>query len=186
MPPKQTPYQLSKGLGYNQKTPAFLVALQQRIAGNDPDNVDSEAIDGRPAIPTRPEGEASGDEESEDEKPQVVVIREGKHLTEVEADNESRKVKGLPPRQTINEHADTSTQPPASKVKVKDPKTGLSFSSSSSTVGTVQKAVSRKRKGVSVEQDPASDPTPEHQGEKKAKKAKRQAQSKALISFGDE
>lgn len=68
-----------------------MVALQQRIAGNEPGNNDFERSDGRPAIPTRPEGEASGDEESDDEKPQVVVVREGKHLNEAEVDNEKRK-----------------------------------------------------------------------------------------------
>lgn len=47
----------------------------------------------RPAIPERPEGDpGSADEEDDmDEKPQVVVLREGKHLTEREAENVKRK-----------------------------------------------------------------------------------------------
>ena len=46
----------------------------------------------RPAIPERPNDErGSADEDDGDEKPQVVVLKEGKHLTEREAENERRK-----------------------------------------------------------------------------------------------
>jgi Domain of unknown function (DUF4604) len=46
----------------------------------------------RPAIPERPEDDpGSADEDDGDEKPQVVVLREGKHLTEREAENVRRK-----------------------------------------------------------------------------------------------
>ena len=46
----------------------------------------------RPAIPERPDDEqGSADEDDGDEKPQVVVLKEGKHLTEREAENERRK-----------------------------------------------------------------------------------------------
>lgn len=42
----------------------------------------------RPAIPERPaDDQGSADEDFADEKPQVVVLREGKHLTEREAEN---------------------------------------------------------------------------------------------------
>ena len=46
----------------------------------------------RPSIPERPKDEpGSEDEDCDDEKPQVIVLREGKHLTEREAQNEKRK-----------------------------------------------------------------------------------------------
>jgi hypothetical protein len=51
----------------------------------------------RPPIPTRPPGnpgnadENEEDEDFEDERPQVVVLKEGKHLTEREAENMRRK-----------------------------------------------------------------------------------------------
>jgi len=46
----------------------------------------------RPAIPERPADDpGSADEDDGDEKPQVVVLREGKHLTEREAENVRRK-----------------------------------------------------------------------------------------------
>ena len=39
----------------------------------------------RPAIPERPEDEqGSADEDDQDERPQIVVLREGKHLSERE------------------------------------------------------------------------------------------------------
>lgn len=42
----------------------------------------------RPPIPERPEGNVgSEDEDLGDEKPQVVVLKEGKHLTERAAEN---------------------------------------------------------------------------------------------------
>ncbi|KIK57988.1 hypothetical protein GYMLUDRAFT_703807 [Collybiopsis luxurians FD-317 M1] len=46
----------------------------------------------RPPIPTRPDDDpGSADEDSDDEKPQVVVLKAGKHLSEREAENERRK-----------------------------------------------------------------------------------------------
>jgi Domain of unknown function (DUF4604) len=46
----------------------------------------------RPAIPERPEDDpGSEDEDDRDEKPQVVVLKAGKHLTEREAENVRRK-----------------------------------------------------------------------------------------------
>ena len=46
----------------------------------------------RPAIPERPKDEpGSADEDDGDEKPQVVVLKAGKHLTEREAEDVRRK-----------------------------------------------------------------------------------------------
>jgi hypothetical protein len=111
MAPKEpNRHQLSSRLSYSQNTPSFLLKLQNRIAGI-PDEEEEEyddefeddgsgrpPIPRRPAIPERPEDEpGSADEDDGDEKPQVVVLREGKHLTEREAENVRRKgMLGLP------------------------------------------------------------------------------------------
>ena len=66
---------------------------------NEEDEFDSwQASSGRPPIPrrptppSRPEGDPGSDQEdADDEKPQVVVLKEGKHLTAEEAGNERRK-----------------------------------------------------------------------------------------------
>jgi len=95
-----TRHQLSSRLSYDKQTPSFLRRLQNRVAGipDDDDNDDEYEQDDRPPppkrppIPERPEGDrGSADEEEGDEKPQVVVLKEGKHLTEREAENEKRK-----------------------------------------------------------------------------------------------
>lgn len=103
MAPKEpTKHQISSRLSYSQNTPAFLQKLQNRIAGipEDDEGSESEQWDGtgrppipqRPAIPERPDDDpGSADEDDGDEKPQVVVLREGKHLTEREAENVRRK-----------------------------------------------------------------------------------------------
>jgi hypothetical protein len=101
MPPKEpTRHQLSSRLSYNQNTPSFLLKLQNRIAGIPDEDEDEEFEDdgsGRPPIPLRPaiperptDDPGSADEDDGDEKPQVVVLREGKHLTEREAENVRR------------------------------------------------------------------------------------------------
>lgn len=104
MAPKEpTKHQLSARLSYNQGKPAFLQKLQNRMAGivDSEDEEDEEFEDDgsgrppiprRPAIPERPASQpGSEDEEDGDEKPQVVVLREGKHLTEREAENVRRR-----------------------------------------------------------------------------------------------
>lgn len=103
MPPKEpSRYQLSSRLTFNQDTPAFLQRLKNKVAGvsndEDEDFDEWQAASGRPPIPRRPtpperpaDEPGSADEEDDDEKPQVVVLREGKHLTAREAENERRK-----------------------------------------------------------------------------------------------
>lgn len=104
MPPKElNRHQFSSKLSYSQNTPSFLLKLQNRIAGipDEEEEFDEEFEDDgsgrppiprRPAIPERPDGDTgSADEDDADEKPQVVVLREGKHLTEREAENIRRK-----------------------------------------------------------------------------------------------
>jgi hypothetical protein len=112
MPPKDpTNAQISSRLSYSQNTPTFLLKLQNRIAGipDEPDEYSEYGagefyddgsgrppIPQRPAIPERPEDDpGSADEDDGDEKPQVVVLREGKHLTEREVENAKRKGESL-------------------------------------------------------------------------------------------
>lgn len=113
-PKEPTKAQLSSRLSYSQNTPAFLLRLQNKVAGTvttddeEPQYEDDEFEDyargsgrrpipkrpaePRPAIPERPADDpGSADEDDLDEAPQVVVLKEGKHLTEREAENERRK-----------------------------------------------------------------------------------------------
>jgi hypothetical protein len=110
MAPKEpTRHQISSRLSYTQTTPAFLLKLQNRIAGvPDADESGDEFEDDgsgrppiprRPAIPERPADEpGSADEEDGDERPVVVVLKEGKHLSAWAAENERRKGARARPR----------------------------------------------------------------------------------------
>lgn len=107
MAPKEpTRAQLSSKLSYQQSVPSFLTKFKNRMAGvvdEDDEDEDEEfehVGDGRepiprrprPAIPERPADDpGSADEDGYDERPQVVVLREGKHLTAREAENVRRK-----------------------------------------------------------------------------------------------
>lgn len=110
-PREPTRAQLSSKLAYQANVPAFLQKLQNKMNGipdDDADDEDAESYDPefehvgggrapiprRPAIPERPAddpGSANDDDDFADEKPQVVVLKEGKHLTEREAENIRRK-----------------------------------------------------------------------------------------------
>jgi len=105
-PREPTRAQLSSRLAYQSQTPNFLLKFKNRMNGvvdEDEEDYDEEfehIVDGRepvprrprPPIPERPEGDAgSEDEDLGDEKPQVVVLKEGKHLTEREAENIRRR-----------------------------------------------------------------------------------------------
>jgi hypothetical protein len=106
MAPKEpTKHQLSARLSYSQNTPAFLRKLQSHVSGFPGDDSDENPefeddgsgrppIPRRPPIPERPAGDpGSGDEDRDDEAPQVVVLKEGKHLNVREVENEKRKGK---------------------------------------------------------------------------------------------
>ncbi|KAK0476411.1 hypothetical protein IW261DRAFT_1339524 [Armillaria novae-zelandiae] len=197
MAPKEpTRAQLSSRLSYSQNTPAFLQKLQNRIAGiPDSDNDDDveweydgsgrPPIPRRPAIPERPESQpGSEDEDDRDEKPQVVVLKEGKHLTEREAENVRRQERGLsplPPDSTADAEApaDETTPKESAVAKGKKPSPSLSFSSSKTTA---TKSSTLKRKHIEALGDAivSSSKAP---SKKKAKKA---AKSKTLLSFGDD
>ena len=100
MSKEPTRAQLSSRLTYQARVPAFLQRLQRGAGGGGEDDDDEFEYDGsgrppiprRPDIPERPDDDpGSADEDDGEEKPQVVVLKEGKHLTEREAENERRK-----------------------------------------------------------------------------------------------
>ncbi|KAG8958164.1 hypothetical protein FRC03_009386 [Tulasnella sp. 419] len=185
-PKEPTRNQYSRGLGYSAHTPAFLLRLQERVGGSArPD--DLELDDGRPPIPTRPEGESSGDEEDPDEKPQVVVLKEGRHLSAREAENEKRKAKGLAPLPEIEgvESGESQTAdkpvPSSSTAKLKSNQP-LSFSSkkTSDSASKKRKTVGGdggNPKGAGTTTDAAASRRPTKKGKK---------ESKSLLSFGDD
>ncbi|EMD31277.1 hypothetical protein CERSUDRAFT_89133 [Gelatoporia subvermispora B] len=190
--------QLSSRLAYNAQVPAFLQRMQAKVAGgrplddddddeygNDDGEVDEfgrERVRAKPPVPERPESDAgSADEDDEDERPQVVVLREGKHLSEREAENERRKAKGLSPlpeaaTAPVPENGKTSSrEQPASK---KTQSQSLAFSSGSSG----PKRGSAKRKAVGdADDETAGEAKPAASTKKKPKKAQ-----KKLLSFGDD
>ncbi|KAK7690978.1 hypothetical protein QCA50_006081 [Cerrena zonata] len=191
MSKEPTRAQLSSKLAYHSKTPAFLQKFQKKVngGGQDSDEDDEWEYDGsgrppipkRPAIPERPSGDAgSADEDDLDEGPQIVVLKEGKHLSERDVENEKRRAKGLPPltetdfkEKDIASTSKSAKAPsePVSKIQ----STGLSFSSSS----TAAKG-SKKRKAVGDGKDDDEKPKSSKSG-KKPKKAQ-----KKLLSFDDE
>jgi hypothetical protein len=183
MAPKEpTKHQLSARLSYSQNTPAFLRKLQSRISGIPGDDSDENLefeddgsgrppIPRRPPIPERPASDpGSGNEDRDDEAPQVVVLKEGKHLSSREVENEKRKgmlggqsrdcqifnnfvfiprhvqAKGLPPLPdpslaTALGDAKDSKPSDARKQDAKEKNSkGLSFSSSSSGPGLSSKS----------------------------------------------
>lgn len=94
--------QLSSRLTYQSRTPTFLLRMQNGMGGGgrDDDEDDEFEYDGsgrppipkRPTIPERPDDESgSAEEDDMDEKPQIVVLKEGKHLSEREVENEKRR-----------------------------------------------------------------------------------------------
>lgn len=154
------------------------------------DLTDNGLGDGRPPIPTRPdaEGEREGyeSEESGDEKPQVVVLREGKHLSEIDAENEKRKARGLPPlpdKNTLEEDpvasSNTASKDQSKTQKDDKPMGGLAFSSSRSA-----KPGAKKRKAGEASEGSLSAAATVPEAKKlKTKKAKKE--TKGLLSFGD-
>lgn len=207
MPPKKelNRHQLSSKLSYSQSRPAFIQKLHNRIAGipDDEPEYDDEfedvgdgrvPIPRRPAIPERPADDpGSADEDGDDEKPQIVVLKAGKHLTAFQAENERRigarllsslsvnllihgLEKGLPP---LLEPRPDPGPPPGEKAK-KKPKDGPSLSFSSSGSQPVKKNTSKRK--INVDSDPEDGPSLKTEPLKKKAKKK----NKTLLSFGDD
>ena len=103
MSKEPTRAQMSSRLTYQAQVPAFLRRMQGNLGGrrgSDEEDDDEFEYGGpgrppiprRPAIPERPDDDpGSADEDDGDEKPQVVVLKEGKHLSEREVENEKRR-----------------------------------------------------------------------------------------------
>ncbi|KAG2369319.1 hypothetical protein BDR07DRAFT_1456658 [Suillus spraguei] len=186
-----TRQQLSSRLQYQSHVPAFLQRFQNKVQGITDEDEDEPQYynDGsgrppipvRPAIPERPEDDAgSMDEDDVDERPQVVVLKEGKHLTEREAENERRKEKGLLPLPDPNKKVENDTKDDAksamnSSKKQKEAAVTLSFSSSGSKV---QQSNKLKRKVV-------GDLDGSDEGTKKASKKQSKKTRKGPLSFED-
>lgn len=214
MGPKElSRHQLSSKLSYQAHVPAFLQKLQNRMAGvpdlpsdeNEPQFEDEELeyvgggrppIPRRPSIPKRPASQPGsnderGDDDSDeegDEKPQIIVLREGKHLSEREVETIKRKgdscfctlggitelgqitEKGLPPLPKttdtaqgthdvhLSEKEKNATKPASSKSK------GLSFSSGKTTTKTFS-----KRKAISQLDSDSDNDSPVQMSDEKLK-----------------
>ncbi|KIJ62879.1 hypothetical protein HYDPIDRAFT_93781 [Hydnomerulius pinastri MD-312] len=195
MSKEPTRHQLSSRLQYQSRTPAFLQRLQNRVQGvPDEDEDEPEYYDdgsGRPPIPVRPaiperpsDDPGSADEDDGDEKPQVVVLKAGKHLTEREVENERRKEKGLPPLPTSDDKVSkpgdekqTSIDVPA---KSSQKAASLSFSSSKAKSSSTSSKL--KRRIVTGDDDSG----PESDKAKKVPKKKSKREGKSLLSFGED
>lgn len=166
----------------------------------------------RPPIPERPDNDpGSGDEDGGDEAPQIVVLKEGKHLTAREVENIKRKgampysvpfgaestrsrslrfrtclvERGLPPLHEHDEQAQDAQPEGSTKEKDaaghKSKGQGLSFSSASSKTANTSKA---KRKAAALLGD--SEAQDEGPSQTKAPSKKKKKQDKKLLSFGDD
>jgi len=161
MAPKEpTKHQLSARLTYSQQTPAFLRKLQSRVSGIPDEDSDENPefeddgsgrppIPRRPPIPERPSNDpGSGEDDMDDEAPQVVVLKEGKHLSAREVESEKRKAKGLPPLPDPSETVSADAKESNAKKQDAKERTGLSFSSASSGPPPKSRLMTAKRKAV--------------------------------------
>lgn len=207
MAPKEpTKHQLSARLSYSQHTPAFLRKLQSRVSGIPGDDSDENLefeddgsgrppIPRRPPIPERPASDpGSGDEDRDDEAPQVVVLKEGKHLSAREVENEKRKGKGLPPlpdpsaAMAMGDAKDY--KPGETKKQDAKEKQGLSFSSSSSGPGLSSKSrpTTAKRKVIGVEDEDEDEDEGSGGAASKSKSKSKKVKKKPRVglSFADD
>ncbi|THH11018.1 hypothetical protein EW145_g919 [Phellinidium pouzarii] len=188
MAPKEpTRYQVSSRLAYSQSTPAFIQRLKNNVAGvSNEDEHDAfddwQAASGRPPIPRRPsppqrpdDDLGSADEDDGDEKPQVVVLKEGKHMTAREVENEKRRARNLPPLPDESHETEDNTREDGKKDTKEKMKAGDSDS---------VKSTGKKRKAVGDDLDEVVNKEKPEKKSKKTTKAKK-ANNGALLSFGD-
>ncbi|KAI6025051.1 hypothetical protein PISMIDRAFT_673118 [Pisolithus microcarpus 441] len=194
-PPKElSRYQLSSRLQYQSRTPAFLQRLQNRVQGGQAeDEYEPQYYDdgsGRPPIPVRPDiperpssERGSASEDDDDERPQVVVLKEGKHLTATEAENERRKVKGLPLLPTSEETSKRKDkEQPIEDTPPEKTKNTASLSFSSSKEKSSSSTSKAKRKIVTGDNE--SDDGGSQR--KKIPKKKSKREGKSLLSFAED
>ncbi|ORY05665.1 hypothetical protein K493DRAFT_333481 [Basidiobolus meristosporus CBS 931.73] len=154
MPPKNlTPYQFSKNLSYVQDTPKFL----QMLTGKDTLHPKGQQLEDK-LPPT--ELEEDEYEETGEEKPQIVVLKEGKHLSAEEVEK-------------IQQDNDATSSPEDGKIRFRKPK---------KTQQKIEEigVSSSKRKQPSKEASSA-DTTSTTKGKKKKMKS-----NKNLLSFAEE
>ncbi|KAH7098102.1 hypothetical protein BKA62DRAFT_403339 [Auriculariales sp. MPI-PUGE-AT-0066] len=160
--------------------------------------IEFETLDeNRPAIPVRPKSPRPSnsslkksnkddeiDEEPEDELPQIVVLKEGKHLSKEEAENEKRIAQGLPPL-PLNQPAEATSDVPTGQGTSATKRTqppSMSFSSSSSKDAANKKSTA-KRRADELREDDSRDAGPVL---KKAKTKTKKKDDKKLLSFADD
>ncbi|CAK9782905.1 hypothetical protein CC85DRAFT_305630 [Cutaneotrichosporon oleaginosum] len=172
MPPRREPSraQISHGLTYVAQKPSFLANFGQPPPSE------------REPIPTRPdEGEWAEDSDEDDwdkkfggdeDGPQVVVLKEGRHLSADEVARERRRAKG---ERTPSPEAEPSVKPSSASIGKEPAK------ESTTTVkpGPIQHKAKRKLVGEAAEQDDKTDKTTD-----KAKKKKKKA-NKQMLSFDE-
>ncbi|KAN0092622.1 protein of unknown function (DUF4604) domain containing protein [Tylopilus felleus] len=194
-----TRHQLSSRLQYDSHVPTFLQKFHNKIKGitteddDEPEYYDDGSgrppIPVRPAIPERPSDDpGSASEDDEDEKPQVVVLKAGKHLTAREAENERRKEKGLPPLPVSDDQSTKQDdKKPNDATKSKQPAPSLSFSSSSTRSSTSSNKLKRR---IVTERDDSGNEGDKVKDKgdkvKRAPKKKSKREGKSLLSFGED
>ena len=212
-----TRHQLSSRLQYDSHVPAFLQKFHNKIKGitteddDEPEYYDDGSgrppIPVRPAIPERPSDDpGSANEDDEDEKPQVVVLKAGKHLTAREAENERRKgfvaylvifwshsyafgiEKGLPPLPVSDDQSTKQDdKKPNDATKSKQPAPSLSFSSSGTRSSTSSNKLKRRIVTERDDSDNEGDKVKDKGDKvKRAPKKKSKREGKSLLSFGED
>ncbi|CED84779.1 Domain of unknown function DUF4604 [Phaffia rhodozyma] len=194
------------------KTPSFLAAFQAQLQGGPPPDSTSEyeysssrsALElgegnQRAALPERGARQTSEEREEEerqrelegdelgwgeggDDAPQIVVLKEGKHLSREEIEDDRRIAKGLPP---IHKTASISSKQSglgASNAASETP----NGSKTSSTNPPVPKTNKRKAMAVGQDAEDKSHADESTEGSKKKKKEKKIKEKKGLLSFDEE
>lgn len=129
-----------------------------------------------------------GDEEG-DEAPLVVVLKEGKHLSAREAENERRKARGLPPLPDDEDLSAANSSVPKGDVETQklaktEPKSSVQLGGRPS--GAKRKApVGGREDEHDVQASRGNDQGPAKKKTKKEEKVKKKP-VKGLLSFGDE
>lgn len=106
-----------RGLAYVGQKPAFLQNALSALQGGSQRKGPPLGADGRPAIPTRPDGEQEVEESEEDEwdfgrgeeAPTVVVLKEGKHIDRDEMDR--LRAQGESTRPTVGRLTELTLSP---------------------------------------------------------------------------
>ncbi|KAG8791317.1 hypothetical protein FRC16_000456, partial [Serendipita sp. 398] len=113
-------------------------------------------------------GGADGEEEGDDEAPTIVVLKEGKHLSAREVENERRRAKGLPPLAE-----DAKDEGGEGEMTTKSStKTGTTTTTGSGTATTKKSGVqlggrtsgANKRKIISIREDEEGENEDEDRG----------------------